>query len=117
MNAEAIPEWETAIALSGGSPRATAELGLAYARLGKRREALKLANTLKERSKQRYVSPFDCAVIYGGLGEKNQTLEWLEKAYEERSTSLNLLKMSPAFSSLHSEPRFIKLADRIGLTL
>ena len=115
MNTEAVPELEKAIALSGGSPRATAELGLAYARLGKKREALNLANTLKERSKQRYVSPFDFAVIYGGLGEKNQTLEWLEKAYEERSTSLNLLKLSPAFASLRSEPRFVELVRHIGL--
>jgi TolB-like protein/DNA-binding winged helix-turn-helix (wHTH) protein/Tfp pilus assembly protein PilF len=115
MNTAAIPELERAIVLSGGSPRATAELGLAYALLGKRGEALKLANNLKERSKQRYVSPFDFAVIYGGLGEKNQTLEWLEKAYEERSTSLSLLKMSPAFSSLHAEPRFVRLVGRIGL--
>jgi TolB-like protein/DNA-binding winged helix-turn-helix (wHTH) protein/Flp pilus assembly protein TadD len=115
MNTEAIPELESALALSGGSPRATAELGLAYARTGRRSHAVKLLNDLKAQAKERYVSPFDFAVIYGGLGEKNQTLEWLEKADEERSTSLNLLKMSPAFSSLQSEPRFVRLVGRISL--
>jgi hypothetical protein len=40
--------------------------------------------------------------------------QWLEKAYEECSTSLSLLKMSPASSNLHSEPRFVKLVSRIG---
>lgn len=113
--AEAIPELHKAIALSGGSPRASAELGLAYAGLGKRSEALKLISGLKELSKRRYVSPFDFAVIYGGLGDKDRTLEWLEKAYAERSTSLNLLKMSPAFVNLQSEPRFTELVRRIGL--
>ena len=115
MNAEAVPELEKAIALSGGSPRATAELGLAYAKLGKRGDALKLLNDLKDRSKVRYVSPFDLAVIYGGLGDKGRTLEYLEKAYDERSTSLILLKLSPAFASLRSEPRFAELVGRVGL--
>jgi Tfp pilus assembly protein PilF len=111
---EAIPELERAISLSEG-PRATAELGLAYALLGNRRAALKLISDLKERSRSRYVSPFDFAVIYGGLGNQDLTLAWLEKAYAERSTSLNLLKMSPAFANLHSEPRFTELVRRIGL--
>jgi tetratricopeptide (TPR) repeat protein len=115
MNAEAVPELEKAIALSGGSPRATAELGLAYAKLGERGEALKLLNDLKERSKLRYVSPFDLAVIYGGLGDKELTLEYLEKAYDERSTSLALLKLSPAFVEVRSDPRFADLLRRIGL--
>jgi len=115
MNAEAVPELEKAIALSGGSPRATAELGLAYAKMGKRGDALKLLNDLKDRSKVRYVSPFDLAVIYGGLGDKGRTLEYLEKAYDERSTSLALLKLSPSFASLRSEPRFAELVGRVGL--
>jgi hypothetical protein len=71
---------------------------------------------LKDRSKVRYVSPFDLAVIYGGLGDKGRTLEYLEKAYDERSTSLTLLKLSPAFASLRSEPRFAQLVRRVGLT-
>jgi TolB-like protein/DNA-binding winged helix-turn-helix (wHTH) protein/Flp pilus assembly protein TadD len=115
MNAEAIPELEKAIALSGGSPRATAELGLAYARMGKRNDALRLLNDLKKRSKVRYVSPFDLAVIYGGLGDNGRTLEFLEKAYDERSTSLNLLQLSPAFVRVRSDPRFTHLVHGVGL--
>jgi TolB-like protein/DNA-binding winged helix-turn-helix (wHTH) protein/Tfp pilus assembly protein PilF len=115
MNAEAVPELEKAIALSGGSPRATAELGLSYARMGRRSDTLRLLSDLKERSKLRYVSPFDLAVIYGGLGDKGRTLECLEKAYDERSTSLNLLKLSPAFVAVRSDPRFTQLVRRIGL--
>jgi serine/threonine protein kinase/Flp pilus assembly protein TadD len=115
MYAEAVPELEKAIALSGGSPRATAELGLSYARMGRRNDALRLLHDLKERSKRRYVSPFDLAVIYGGLGDKGGTLECLEKAYDERSTSLNLLKSSPAFVAVRSDPRFTQLVRHIGL--
>jgi tetratricopeptide (TPR) repeat protein len=115
MYPEAVQELEKAITLSGGSPRATAELGLAYARMGKRNDALRLLNDLKKRSKVRYVSPFDLAVIYGGLGDNGRTLEFLEKAYGESSTSLNLLKLSPAFVGVRSDPRFTQLVRRIGL--
>jgi hypothetical protein len=50
--------------------------------------------------------PFNLAVIYGGLGDNGRALTWLEKAYEERSPSLNLLKLSPAFTSLRGDARF-----------
>ena len=115
MNQDAIVELKKAIALSGESPRATAELGLAYARLGDTSEALKLLSELRARSKLRYVSPFNMALIYGGLGDNRQTLDWLEMAYKERAPSLNLLKLSPAFDGLRSEPRFTELVRRVGL--
>jgi TolB-like protein/DNA-binding winged helix-turn-helix (wHTH) protein/Flp pilus assembly protein TadD len=113
--AEAIPELEKAVALSGGSPRATAELGLAYSLRGRRDQARKLLTTLTAQSKNRYVAPFDLAMIYGGLGEKSRTLDLLERAAEDRDPSLNFLKLSPAFAGLHSEPRYIALVRRIGL--
>lgn len=115
MNKEAIPELEKAVALSGGSPRATAELALAHAQMGNKKQALKLLDDLKQLSKQRYVSPFNLGLIYGAVGDKNQALEWLEKAHEQRSPSLNLLNLSPAFKNLRSEPRFIELVHNVGL--
>jgi TolB-like protein/DNA-binding winged helix-turn-helix (wHTH) protein/Flp pilus assembly protein TadD len=113
--AEAVPELEKAIALSGASPRATAELGLAYARMGKKADALRLLAELKDQSDRRYVSPFNLAVVYGGLGDNERTLEWLEKAYNERSPSLSLLRLSPAFDGVRSDPRFNALVQRVGL--
>jgi TolB-like protein/DNA-binding winged helix-turn-helix (wHTH) protein/Flp pilus assembly protein TadD len=115
MYAQAIPELENAIRLSGGSPRATAELGLAYALQGNRNAALKLLGVLRDRSRQRYVSPANLALIYGGLGDKDRTLEWLDKAYAERSPTLSLLRVTPAFESVRTEPRFRLLVTRIGL--
>jgi len=113
--ADAVPELEKAIALSGASPRATAELGLAYARMGKTADALRLLAELNDQSDRRYVSPFNLAVVYGGLGDNERTLEWLEKAYNERSPSLSLLRLSPAFDGVRSDPRFNALVQRVGL--
>jgi tetratricopeptide (TPR) repeat protein len=113
--AEAIPELQKAISLSDGSPRATAELGLAYALQGNREAALKLLDALRHRSTERYVSPFNIALIYGGLNEKDRTLEWLEKAFAERSPTLSLLRVTPAFASVRAEPRFTLLVNRVGL--
>lgn len=115
MNKEAIPELEKAVWLSGGSPRATAELALAHAQLGNKKQSFKLLDDLKQRSRERYVSPFNLALIYGAVGDKNQALEWLEKAHEQRSPSLKLLNLSPAFRGLRSEPRFIELVRNEGL--
>jgi tetratricopeptide (TPR) repeat protein len=113
--ADAVPHLEKAIELSSGSPRAVAELGLAHALLGHPAPARTLLADLDARARTRYVSPFDRAVIYGGLDDRPLALEWLEKAEAERSPSLSLLLLSPAFVRLHGEPRFDALVRRLGL--
>ena len=54
------------------------------------------------------------AVTYAALGDKDQAFAWLEKAFAERSDSLTLIKVDPAFDSLRSDPRFANLLLRIG---
>jgi Flp pilus assembly protein TadD len=115
MYEEAIDELEKAIALSGGSPRARAELGLAQAFAGKRRAAETTLAELETQTARRYVSPFDFALVHAGLGDGRRALDWLEKAYDERSPGLSLLQRDPAFRALRQEPRFKDLVRRIGL--
>ena len=61
------------------------------------------------------VSPFSIAVVYAGLGEKDQTLAWLEKAYEVRANEMVYIKMEPLFDNLRSDQRFQDLLRRIGI--
>ncbi len=65
--------------------------------------------------KTRYVSPDVIARIYAGLGDKAQALDWLEKAYDQRTWSLFLLKAEPMYDNLRGEPRFQALVTKMGL--
>jgi hypothetical protein len=69
---------------------------------------------LKTRSTKEYIGAFDIAVIYVGLHDKDSAMQWLEKAYDERTMRLEQVT-EPAFDSLRSDPRFIDLEKRIGL--
>jgi adenylate cyclase len=113
--AEAIAAFQKAIKLfPGGSSIAEAELAHTYAVLGNREEAQKIIAELQQLSKSKYVSSFQIAAIYAGLGEKDQAFAWLEKAYEERSDGLVNLKAEPRFDTLRDDPRFKALLAKMN---
>jgi len=110
---EAIAEFQRATTLSPNITLYKAGLGHAYARAGKSAEARKLLDELKEQSKRRYVSWWDIAAIYAGLGEKDQAFAFLEKAYEQRVVMW--WNGGPLLDPLRSDPRFQDLQRRMGL--
>lgn len=115
MYQEAISELKTAVAFSAGRTEFLAGLGHAYAKSGMRGEAQKILRQLLEHSRQHYVSPYSIALIYVGLGEKEQAFTWLQKAVEARSTRLVRLQVDPRFNTLRADPRFRNLVQQIGL--
>jgi tetratricopeptide (TPR) repeat protein len=113
---EAIAAFQKAIKLfPGGSSIAEAELAHAYAVSGNRQEAQKIITELQELAKTKYVSSFQIAAIYAGLGNKDEAFAWLEKAYEERSDGLVNLRAEQRFDGLRNEPRFQALLKKVGL--
>lgn len=114
MYQDAISAFQKGFDLSGGAPSYLANLGYAYGRWGKRTEALKIAGQMEELSRNRYVSPYDVALVHVGLGEKDLAFDWLQKAVADRSISLNL-ELDERVESIHSDPRFTELIRRIGL--
>jgi hypothetical protein len=71
---------------------------------------------LKEKSTDSYVAPYNFAIIYAGLGEKDQVFAWLNRAYDERSYLLAVyLTTDSRLDNLHSDPRFADLRRRMGL--
>jgi len=112
---EAIGAMQNAVNFSGGLPFTTAALGYAFGRAGKRSDATKSLRDLDQRSGAEYVSPFCVALVHAGLGDEDQALTWLDRAYEERSHWLVYLKAWPLFDELRADRRFAVLLGRVGL--
>jgi hypothetical protein len=67
-------------------------------------------------SAQRYIAPYDVAVIYAGLGERDEAFAWLNRAYDARSYTLAVyLNTDSRLDNLRSDARFTDLRRRIGL--
>jgi tetratricopeptide (TPR) repeat protein len=115
MHEEAIKELQKAIGIAGRTSGLLALLGHAYATSGKQGEAQKILSELNEMSKQAYVSPYDLAILYVGLGYKDRALEQLNKAYDDRAGWIIYLKVEPIFDPLRSDQRFADLVRRMNL--
>ena len=114
---EALVELQQARRLND-STQPLAALGYAYAAAGQRAEAQQVLTELQTLAQRKYVSPYDVATIYAGLGEKEQALDWLEKAYADRCGWLAWwLQVDPKFDGLRADERFAALLRRMGLTL
>jgi TolB-like protein/DNA-binding winged helix-turn-helix (wHTH) protein/tetratricopeptide (TPR) repeat protein len=111
---EAIAVLEKAL----GPDRNPAVMGVlvrAYAHAGRREEGLRLLNELKRRQQTSYVPAAPFVNAYLGLGDNEQALAWLERAYQEQSNILQLIKVFPYFDPLRGDPRFVDLVHRVGL--
>ena len=111
---EAIPVLEKALG-PDRNPMVMGVLVRAYAHAGRRSEALHLVDELKRRQQKSYVAAAPFVNAYLGLGDNEQALAWLERAYEEQSNMLQLIKVHPYLDPLRSDPRFVDLVHRVGL--
>jgi tetratricopeptide (TPR) repeat protein len=110
---EAEAQYKKAIDLTS-DPVALGWLGNLYARTGRKDEAQKIIGELIERRKQRYIDVCSIAVVYVGLGNHDEAVNWLEQDYRDRNGyELNLIRVDPFLAPLHGEPRFEALAEKI----
>ena len=77
--------------------------------------AQRMLEELNQKAKQREVNPTHYAIIYAGLGEKDQAFAWLEKGYATRWENMLTLKVEPLFDSLRADPRYINLLRQLNL--
>ena len=115
---KAVAEFKKAVEIEPKeSPLHTflvAGLGQAYASAGMRSDAEQILRRLLDQTKKSYVSPFDIALIYTTLGEKDTAFEWLNKAVAERSTFLVYSKWEPRLDPLRADPRFGQMLKKIA---
>jgi len=100
--------------ISGSSLNRKSSLGHAYAVAGKVRQARSILAALRAASAHSYVPAYYFALVHAGLGERDQALRYLDRAYEERSTVLAYLLIDPRLAPLRDDSRFLALAGRLG---
>ena len=92
-----------------------AGLGHVYGLAGQKTEALAMVDELKELSKKQYVPAASIALVYAGIGDKDQAFEWLNKAYEDHAFQIQWIGIDPRWDNLRPDPRFQDLIRKIGL--
>jgi eukaryotic-like serine/threonine-protein kinase len=119
MYPQAIAEYdkiaEPEKAMTEENQTVTSGMGWLYAVAGRRADALQLVKEFKELSSHAYVDPYNIAVIYAGLGDKDEVFQWLEKGYEQRSSGMPYLTTDPFWYGIRSDPRYADLRRRMGL--
>ncbi len=111
MYQQSISELQKARSASGDAPNIVALLGVAYWQSGNKSVGQSLVgNLIRQQAEAR-----DMAIIYTGIGDRDQALSWLEKAYEDHSWLVLLIKADPYFDPLRSDARFRNLETKIGL--
>jgi tetratricopeptide (TPR) repeat protein len=110
---EAVEAMRQAVAHSQGSTEALLGLAQAHAVSGDKLAMVKIVKELSEGG-HRYVSPYNVARVYVAIGDKEEALKWLERAYQEHNPDLIELTREPSFGSLRSDAKFRELAKRIG---
>lgn len=111
---EAISQYRKSIDLSGNI-ESRASLAHAYARYDHKPEAMEILNELLAESSLKYISPYDLAMIYLGLGEREHALQQLEKACDEHSGWMIYLTVDPRLDPIRSEPEFRKIMRVVGV--
>jgi serine/threonine-protein kinase len=112
---EGVAEAERALAMDGGSLLYLASLGHAYARAGMENDARATLARLAQTSTNRHVSAYHVAVIHIALGDTTAGMDWLERAYAERSPWIGYLAVDPRVDPVRAHPRFASLLRKARL--
>jgi tetratricopeptide (TPR) repeat protein len=110
----AIREFIESRRLANNAPVTQSQLASAYAVAGQADETHKILADLLKPGKYPYVAPADIAEVYVWLGDHDRAMEWLEKAFEERSFAMVYLKVHPAYDPIRRDPRFLNLLSRLN---
>lgn len=113
---EGLSALERAVELSPGSTLFLGQLGQAYARTGRAENVRRVLETLHRLGEQRYLSPYHVAYVHTGLGQYDEAIAWLERAYEERAPAIWGIKGSFLFVPLRSHAGYNRLLRKMNLT-
>jgi DNA-binding winged helix-turn-helix (wHTH) protein/tetratricopeptide (TPR) repeat protein len=112
---DALDELQKVLKNTGANAAELSDRGYAYALAGKTAEARAALAELQQMSRRRYVAPCGVAIVYAGLGRKDEAFEWLAKALKVRDNTLVLIEVDPRLDALRSDARFAPLIKGAGL--
>lgn len=115
-HAAGLKSLEHASALLPSSTLFLSQLGQAYGITGNLEGARKILQQLQDRAVHEFVSPYHFAYVHAGLAEADKAIDWLERAFEQRSGAIYGIKGSFLFRNLRSHPRFKSLLQKMNLT-
>ncbi|MDE2051665.1 MAG: tetratricopeptide repeat protein, partial [Gammaproteobacteria bacterium] len=113
-HAQALDCCRNAWVFSSGNTEALSIAGHVHAMAGERAEAEQKLNELLARRKERYVPPYNIALVFAGLGDLDSALQWLELAFADRDVRMNFLR-DHKWNVLRSRREFLALMRRVGL--
>ncbi len=113
--AEALREFRQARELSGPDPYLDGLTGYAQALSGNTTAARKTLADLTNRASREFVPAFSMVLVCVGLGDRNSALDWLSRAYQDRSTYMVYANADPLLDLIRSDPRFTQLLRQMGL--
>jgi tetratricopeptide (TPR) repeat protein len=114
---EALMEYEIGLGLSNGDRSVSTALACTYGFSGRHDQARRILAALKERAREHYVGPYSIASIHLALGEVEEALEWLERAYVGHDRAMIYLAVNPRFDRLRDQPRYQELVRQMRLPL
>ncbi|MEJ7860254.1 MAG: tetratricopeptide repeat protein [Pyrinomonadaceae bacterium] len=112
---EAIAALTKAKELSGGSTEPVTQLGYALAKSGRREQAQATLAELKSFAAEKFVPTYNFAMIYNGLGEREEALNYLEKSFQEREVQMAFIKIDTRWNEFRAEPRFVEIIKEMNL--
>ncbi len=114
-NQDAFVANLTMVMKKSGRPERAEAFAAGYRKAKLKGACTALIELLKDESQKEYISPYEIAVDYAAMGDRDHTFEWLEKAYTERSGRMEYVKIENVLQPFHSDPRYIDLLKRMGL--
>ena len=113
---EALQSLQKARELSSGTSETLSLMGYTYAIAGQRPAALKMLDELNAIGKEKYVPPYNLALVYCGLGNRAESLRWLERAYAEKDVHMVFLGVDPKWDGIREDPEFARLARKMNFS-